>query len=315
MPLFVNTTYSDRCTIAEIDRSRFIEREREIFRQGGLMSVHETVLCDTLIYTLNDVGFDGDEFEADYSYLDRATLDPAGLDLEKCSVYSGKVSDFFYTNAVETVLTAYVLEGIYATGQYNSADRPDHRSDLSFDVYLNGEDIPIYKYVAWLNALFDEHYCYRDSDDEVEPLPTAGILRCISDDRIYYWRREKPIQFSGVTMNWLRSLKARYENKLSQEFSFDQPLSRIVHLLRDADDTYDDIMCFQCFLTETIEHLSDRRYLALWSIFEETVEDPGLRSRAHSPVQFWPRDPFRDNMIRFLALVANKELRADIFGF
>lgn len=112
------------------------------------------------------------------------------------------------------------------------------------------------------------------------------------------------------------------------------------------DENYYCIYTFAYFLNETIEHLNDKHFLALWRIYDEMLHDPELEEAGS--VVFVPEGPEYDNVglyyigeqprrrlkkswdimkkeeknnrarvtfRRYMALMENKRLRKEIFGF
>lgn len=95
---------------------------------------------------------------------------------------------------------------------------------------------------------------------------------------------------------------------------------------------YYNIFTFEEFWEETTEHLSDERYQALWLLYEELLMDEQLQKEGEiiidpdAPVRQLKRhwdfmsqeeknNRARVTYRRYMALVANKELRQKMFGF
>ena len=95
-----------------------------------------------------------------------------------------------------------------------------------------------------------------------------------------------------------------------------------------------------------MEHLADVRYLALWKVYDELLHDPELEEAGsvifvpegpeyeHLGIHYWEKtkrrrlrnlwdctegskrnNKARVTLRRYMALVANKELRKEVFGF
>ena len=116
--------------------------------------------------------------------------------------------------------------------------------------------------------------------------------------------------------------------------------------MEEADDNYYRIYTISDFFEETLENLYDKRYLAIWKLYEEMLRDQEL-SEACDVVfvpdgpeyekvglHYWGKPPKRRLMTswdmtdlskrnnkarvtfrRYMALVANKELRRKVLGF
>lgn len=155
------------------------------------------------------------------------------------------------------------------------------------------------------------------------------------DDLVYYWSREKPIDFSDEMQEWLHSLKNRFYEIMTKGVSMHSPLKRIQSIMDFAEEHYFQAYFFNDFLNETMENIVDSKYMALWQLFDEVLHVPeNLKTASvlfevdHSQFSrsrrcdhwFWLDEEYKFNkgrqaMRRFIALMANHELRNEIFGF
>lgn len=116
--------------------------------------------------------------------------------------------------------------------------------------------------------------------------------------------------------------------------------------MQEADEEYYRIYAFSDFFEETMENLKDKRFLALWKLYEEMLRDPELKKAGDvifvpdgpghekEGLHYWGEQPKRRLMRswdimsldkrnniarvtfrRYMALVANKVLRVKVFGF
>lgn len=79
----------------------------------------------------------------------------------------------------------------------------------------------------------------------------------------------------------------------------------MVNLMSQADQQY-DVYTFYDFFEESLENLMNIKYQTLWMIYEELLQKKE------------PKEDFdkkRQILRRFMALVANKELRKQVLGF
>ena len=110
------------------------------------------------------------------------------------------------------------------------------------------------------------------ADGEIPPVRTEKLFRIDADDLIFFWSREKPVRFSEEAEKWFEELREKFDRLVGQDFSFENPVRRIVDILYDAEEIYWHIYAFDCFFNETMDHIGDGRYHAVWAIFDEMVQ-------------------------------------------
>ena len=165
---------------------------------------------------------------------------------------------------------------------------------------------------------------------------TDEYFQVSKDDLIYFWTKEKPIEFSEDLQAWLQGLKSRFEQIIAEGVNMQFPFRRIKATLDFAQEHYVRIYVFDDFMNETMDYITDARFIALWQLFDEVLHDPENLKAAS--VLFEIADPNwvgssrkcdqwgclssedkfnkgRQAMRRFLALVANRDLRNKVFGF
>lgn len=194
----------------------------------------------------------------------------------------------------------------------------------------------------------------RTVHDMIEvPQPSAKLVSTMEylevkpDDMAYYWTPGCDIVFSDDLEEQFQKWRRRYDDLMEQEFHVESPLKWMLGLLQYANARYYYIFAFSDFVNESAEHLSERRYLALWKILEEMLQDPQMLETvepifkplpAEEAGRVYPpgKEPCRqiqweaqwregDSGIkgnrarlllrRYLALVANRELREKVFAF
>ena len=171
--------------------------------------------------------------------------------------------------------------------------------------------IPDYVYRLSLDRDYDSDYHYDFSDD----------------DRLYWWKPEGNVKISEDMKKWFEELKERYLRIVETE-KFDLEdmdfLKWMLELLDDADNTFRRIHAFNTQYYEFLMHSADDRFRALLKLFEELIEENreegSVIERLHR--QWWDLgdtriiyNPARLRIKRYLALIANKELRKEVFGF
>ena len=181
---------------------------------------------------------------------------------------------------------------------------------------------------------------------ETKSISTMEFLRVTSDDMILFWGDDENIQFSQELKNWFDNLKSRFDMLMESGDVVENPLYWILELMEYADENYYRIYTFSDFLNETIEHLNDRRFWALWKIYDEMLHDPVMEEAGsvvfvpegpeyeHVGLHYFGTPPHRRlktnwDMIkkeernnkarvtfrRYMALLGNRKLRKEIFGF
>ncbi len=109
-------------------------------------------------------------------------------------------------------------------------------------------------------------------EGEIPPVRTEELFHLNPDDLMFFWSREKPVRFSEEAEKWFEELREKFDRLVGQDFSFENPVRRIVDILYDAEEIYWHIYAFDCFFNETMDHIGDGRYHAVWAIFDEMVQ-------------------------------------------
>lgn len=181
---------------------------------------------------------------------------------------------------------------------------------------------------------------------ETISVSTMDFFRVASDDMILFWGDDENIRFSRDLKNWFDELRCRFDMFMESGDIVENPLYWILELMEYADENYYRIYTFSEFFSETMEHLNDRRFWALWKIYDEMLHDPVMEEAGsvvfvpegpeyeHVGLHYFgtpPRRRLKTNwdMIkeeernnkarvtfrRYMALLENRKLRKEIFGF
>lgn len=187
---------------------------------------------------------------------------------------------------------------------------------------------------------------YGNDEYYVVPISTQKFFGLSSDNMIFYWKEDSNLEFSEELWKWFYDLKNRYDEIVNMENVMENPLKYIINLMQEVNENYYRIFTFSDFFEETLENLTDIRYQSLWKLYEEMIYDPELKKAGD--IIFVPDGPEHENeglyylgeqpkrrlienwefmdidkknnkarqtFRRYMALVANKELRHKIFGF
>lgn len=180
---------------------------------------------------------------------------------------------------------------------------------------------------------------YRDRKPvhpELFYITTEKFFDISSDDLVLYWKQDKPIQFSDEMERWLDSLKNAYARIMADGVDMHSPLRRIKNIIDFGESHYYKLLLFEDFINEIMDNITDKRYMALWMVFDEVLHDQENLEAAKVVIEQVEWDSLlkeyrcdrwwrmsnelkfnkgRQAMRRFVALMANKELRNKVFGF
>jgi len=242
-------------------------------------------------------------------------------------------------------------------------DRERHGDIQLFDICwtIIDEDVPAFG-IKVLSEVYEKDFwelwdevknvvCRRRDADagdkmcEANPVTTADFLEIEQDDLIYFWEDDGKIQFSDELRKWFENLKDEFDQLMEQGVSVEKVLFWILELMEYACENYFRIFTFTGFFEETLEHLQDSRYIALWKIYDKMLHDPEMEragsvifvsneeSGRNEGVDYYDETPrrlistwnfigadkrnnkARVTLRRYMALVANQKLRKIVFGF
>ena len=121
MGTFISTL--GKLSIPEERRSAFLEDAKRVVYQGGLFSESSAQIFGKRLWLIFFPSFDIDNEEkyADfvYSYYENDSWENAGIDLEECKPYSGKVGWSRFNRAVQAL---YILAELYSETPFFSCN-------------------------------------------------------------------------------------------------------------------------------------------------------------------------------------------------
>lgn len=187
-----------------------------------------------------------------------------------------------------------------------------------------------------------ENFSEDDDEEEILKISTEDFVDVSTDDLVLYWTEDRPLKFSTEMEAWLAELKDNYEAILKEGVELDKPLRYIKEILDYAEEYYSHIYLFNDFIDETMDKINKAEFMALWILFERVLHDEknleaskdlieaaegyeddenyaANRHRVCDVSWTFVRKEYkfnggRSNIRRFVALVANKELRHKLFG-
>ena len=117
----------------------FAEKIKKVFQCGGMMDIVPVNLCGKKTVTIRKAQMDSEGMDFFYNYFEDARWENAGFSCKSNSVWSNKIGWLHFHTAV---VAAYVLQEQYTEGIASAM--------------VDGEPVISWRYVGWLNYLFDE---------------------------------------------------------------------------------------------------------------------------------------------------------------
>ena len=152
---------------------------------------------------------------------------------------------------------------------------------------------------------------------------TSKFLHVSDDDRAYYWTPCGDVSFSPEMDAWLGLLKKEYQTILQSgenvlpavEFAL-----LLLDTLEDINHKYREIYAFKDMVDDYLQHLENREYQTAWSVLCRLAQYQGSDFIIYDgPWEFAPAEfrshPTRLAIKRFLAILANRNLRREVFSF
>lgn len=197
----------------------------------------------------------------------------------------------------------------------------------------------VYEVDFWqlYNCLENRERLIEECDRVILEMPayqirTQLIFNLSPDDLLYYFQEGDEDKFSKLLKRWVSEWQDEYQEILKTEIIIENPIKWICDILRFANSNYYNIYAFSNFFYESIGHLNDQRYLALWKILDNMVHDQELleigniifenngTTKKKKLKKFWflikkheKNNQARLKLKRYLALLANERLRKKIF--
>lgn len=175
----------------------------------------------------------------------------------------------------------------------------------------------------------------EEQEGMIESISTIELFQECGDELTYFWDSDKKIEFSGENQKWFGDLKKQFDFHMEEN----KPIKNVINYIMDdlyfVDYNYQHIYVFADFLEETLDHIQDLRYQALWRIFHDMVHASDMLQMGESVFdsealekgekclkdswtmtdEVQKRNKARKILRRYIGLVANAELRRKVFGF
>lgn len=154
-------------------------------------------------------------------------------------------------------------------------------------------------------------------------ITTSEFLHVSDDDRAYYWTPGGDVFFSPEMEAWLSSVKKEYHTILD---SSENTLPRsnftllLFSTLEDVNRKFREIYAFKGMLDDYLQHMESREYQSAWVVLNRLAQYQGHDFTIYdgpwelAPAEF-RKHPARLSVKRFLAILANRDLRREVFNF
>ena len=153
-----------------------------------------------------------------------------------------------------------------------------------------------------------QRFMNRKETESVEPNSSSEIFPGVSgDDMILYWTDGGDVHFSEQLQLWFHDLRRQYEQILVCWESIANPLQYIMETAWEGSQLCCEVYPFSWFFEESLSHMQEKKYLAYWVLYDRLIRDSKDQVQAEGDSQFV--------CYRYMALMANRELRTKVFGF
>lgn len=277
-------------------------RAQEIFYHGGMMCLEAVDLFGYTLRLLHAPDLEQDfEITADYNYFEELRHPVAEYGEDKYRLlWCGNIGRRQFANVV---IAAFQQEK-------ELVDDPDI-------IQIDELALARSRAVEWLRYLFP-----GPTPDETA-LPTEEFLNTSPEDMLYYWREGGDVHISPETQAWLDELGQRYRGHMADSCFLELGGPEFLHdfclHLALIDDYYGDIYLFRETFYDFLDHFDEKRYQVMYQMLVEMAQrnqafSPSLRSEEMDtyPVDM-VRNPGRMEVKRYIALLANRELREKVF--
>lgn len=331
MGTFVN--FIGDMSVPEEKRALFNRYMQKILDIGGIMDLSRVELDFDEIYLLEPVDLsEGKRRQFCFNYFEDCIQETADYDPAACRLETGKIGRGEFGRVM---LAAYTL---YQRMLPNSDD-----------LEVNGEKVESDFSVGWLNHILGTGYTKFGSSEPMPPVTTCAFLkrdgamefsnnppelafwprRYLTDDERLYWWSEKSdeVTLSDGMEAWLKEMAAKHRI-ISEDIRYRRNPAKAPDLkivLVKIDEYYEHVYAFHSMYDEFMENRRKADYRAAVILLYQLQKDEANRASGRIIKQrgmFWDlgnqdliRNDGRMTVKRFLAVMANRELRMRYFKF
>ena len=331
MGTFVN--FTGDISVPEEKRALFNRYMQKILDIGGIMDLSRVEMDFDEIYLLEPVDLsDGKKHSFCFNYFEDCIQEAADYDPAACRLETGKIGRGEFGRVM---LAAYTL---YQRMLSNSGD-----------MEVNGEKVESDFSVGWLNHILGTGYTKFGSAEPMPPVTTCKFLkrdgamefsnnppelafwprRYLTDDERLYWWSEKSdeVTLSDEMDAWLKEMAAKHRI-ISEDIRYRRNPAKAPDLktvLVKIDEYYEHVYAFRSMYDEFMENQRKADYRAAVILLYQLQKDEANRASGRIIKQrgmFWDlgnqdliRNDGRMTVKRFLAVMANREIRMRYFRF
>lgn len=335
--------------IPEEKRPELARRLMEIFRRGGMLQLEDVDMFGKRVTLLRPLEMEDERVAFCYNYLADDWEDYCGYDAKNDHLWNNGVglrqfngvmaaaylqmelmsdTPCFYMACGSRMYptdTAAWLNHLFAE-QYDLAHRRnlplviDALHQWSIDQGRKGGEIQKSELVGML----PDGELDGDNAEPISPVSTSEFLEISPNDMLYYWPTDGDILPTATCMAWFRSLSERFDVLMAEEVELLAGQDFLQRMLEDLDKAYRHfgyIYAFKDMFFEFLSCAGERRYQVWWTMFREIMSSnwsamPTISDTRDFKSDYWKRgNPARMEVKRYLALLANKELRETVLKF
>lgn len=333
--------YFGEARVPEGKRAELKERMLALLTQGGMMDYSTVSMFGYKLSLLKPPTYDGDEnVVVGYNYFEDDRWEDAGYNAKRGDFWSNKIGGSKFATVV---CAAYVLLEFYSETRMITAYNGEILSERGYIGWLNYlfheaytnkrvdnlcelyEMLPEYVRKTDLICLLNDDSAFAEPYDlsGLTPVPaisTEKFLNISDENRLLFWRPDGDVRISEETTAWFAELRTEFDEIMGRSGPLIEPkqfLPELMRTLRQACDDYQHIYFFEDQFHEFAENGNSRRIQAavilLRNMMERYKDEVEELKKAHWPYEL--RKPGRLAIKRYVALLANLELRQQVFGF
>ncbi len=291
--------------IPEEKHNEFRERMLTLFKEAGLMDFETVMLADKSIYLLKEPEFDeNDILSCEYSVYDFEWKDALRFSGDSLVLRTGYIG---YKKFSKAAKAAFTLLELYSDTDCISGSIDDWHC--------------VKECVGWINYIFNE----RIAVEAVRKYSTEQFM--IIDRDLLLYRLDSLEGTTDILQSWVADWKEKYDKAI---VTVSKPINtiKLVDALCEADDAFDNVIMFRDTFLELIENSSDDRYMALFQLFADVLneekavlsEDDKLILNIDNPseeaIKRRKKHVYIGNrkLNMLLELMYNRKLRESVFG-
>lgn len=319
--------------VSEKDYPIFNRYMQRILDIGGIMDLSCEQVDFDRIFLLEPVHLsDGKKHHFCFNYFEDCTNETASYDPTTCRLETGQLGrgEFYFV-----MLAAYTLyqQFLSNTGK----------------VEINGEELENNSCVGWLNHILGTTYTKFGSAEPMPPINTLEFLKrdgafdftntppeleylpnryLTDDERLYWWSEQSgEVTLSSKMDAWLRKMADRHRS-ISEDIRYRRGPAKAPNLkvtLVKIDEYYEHVYAFRSMYDEFMENRRKADYRAAVILLYQLQKDDANRASGRLVKKrgtYWDlgnqnliRNGGRMEIKRYLAVMANKELRMKYFCF